>query len=854
MSADRLTHWLRAAKAVALVTVILTIIPGSLQRVGAANIYDIEHQITFNVLDRLEYSASTGQVLLIGHRDNRYNARAIPYLQHLATLLGSPAPEFSFEWTRESESQVDALFRRMDSDDEMRKIGRELGKWFDDSGNVTAAGRSFLSQLGIQPSGGSWDTADRFAKIANIFRAAGNAKAANTFEFYGKIQNAVERNDSNAQRDFRAAFVGLVFAAGKMDAYRDMNRRVQSGELADPQLTDEVFRLIATCLDEGLGLAGNPGVTAYNAARRRGSAPESAFDNGLVPEFNRQIATSTYSAMESLFNRLDEVVVPPDVLQTALHIRPEVTPEFIGVDAHSQLARVLFESDYLGKSLVNKPELQKTIALYQTEFAFERSHPVPMKSGAHSTCRIWITIDQIDVAQSPDGNVFATRGAKMRVNIQAMGATGTPPTQCSRDYANLLTSLYDDFSAKFPVLHELREAAKLAAAARWLKTQQPEFTLPQAGRTAWNAPTRTPGLLYLMWSPKPPRPGAPTIAIKAMGGVSLRLPGVPDVGPSGPVGVPVDVQLRPMAANSAAAGPSSGSGQTEQIIALALPTSPNGMPAPSLSLGRTIPSPLVSPPTREQTASTDDKNRLIAQAQNDFARFSAQVDTDRQVLRNLGFDRTIDEMESWTQYSKNAQEEYIKRAKNEGIRKFLQLFRAGMVAWASPPQITPEKAASLFELFKAAGVKDKALFNALAAAGTRQPLIPERELWVKIAEGLEHMNEAHEIAKTEHQATSILDSVLTVASWMSPEVVPYVSIVQDASWIGYATYTHAKVAYGLHQLDGLATLTEAQLKDLEPVTRRLKKDVDGLVAAKRALQQVRGASSDSTSLVRKPPD
>jgi hypothetical protein len=361
------------------------------------------------------------------------------------------------------------------------------------------------------------------------------------------------------------------------------------------------------------------------------------------------------------------------------------------------------------------PRPPALIIRYQTEFAFERNHPVAMTSTVSATCHLWITIDQVDMARSSDGNVFAVRGAKMRFNIQAKGGTNTQATECSADYANLLTSLYDDFSAEFPVLHELREAAKLAASARWLKTRNSSARLPQAGRSVWNAPTKTAGLLFLMWSPKPPKLGAPAMAIKAMGGVSLRLPGVPEVGASGPVGIPVDVQLMPMAVSGSAAHPSSSSGQTEQIVALALPAPANGLAAPSL------------------TAPTDDKNRLIAQAQDDFARFSAQVEIDRQVLRNLGFNQTVDEMEAWNLYGEKAQKKYIQQAKNEAISKFFQSFALKVEEWATPPQITPEKAASLFELFKAAGVKDKALFEALAAAGKREPLIPERELWVKIA-------------------------------------------------------------------------------------------------------------------------
>lgn len=248
------------------------------------------------------------------------------------------------------------------------------------------------------------------------------------------------------------------------------------------------------------------------------------------------------------------------------------------------------------------------------------------------------------------------------------------------------------------------------------------------------------------------------------------------------------------------------------------------------------------------------KRVLVAQAQNDFIEFKAKVELDRQILRNLGFNRAVSEMESWAEYGEKAQSEYTRRAQNELIAKFFQSIHLKAEAMAATSQITSEKALSLFNLFKATGVKHEALFDDLAAAGRGDRQIPERMLWEKITLRTEQMNEARELVETEDQAADIFNSMLDVAGWMAPELVPYLSIVKDATWIGYATYTHAEVMQGMHEVDRLTTLTEAQLKDLEPVTRRLKKDVTGLVEAKKVLEWAKAAGDDSTSLVRKPND
>lgn len=243
------------------------------------------------------------------------------------------------------------------------------------------------------------------------------------------------------------------------------------------------------------------------------------------------------------------------------------------------------------------------------------------------------------------------------------------------------------------------------------------------------------------------------------------------------------------------------------------------------------------------------KRAVVSQAQDDFIRFKELVEVDRQILHNFGFSQTVDEMESWAQFSENAQKEYARRAQEEVKGKFFQSIHLKAEAMAATPRITSQKAISLYNLFKATGVKDKALFDALAAAGRGESKIPERMLWEEITKSLEHLNEAREVVQTEPQALDIFNSMLDVAGWLAPDLAPELSIVKDATWIGYATYTHAEVAHGLHDVNRLTTLTEAQLKDLEPVTRRLKQDVDGLVRAKKVLQWA-AESGNNTSLAR----
>src|SRR5436189_1002606 len=97
----------------------------------AHTVYDLDNEITFNVLDQVEYDPKTGKIALIGHHDPSYGDDRAPYLQYLATLLDSPSPDFSLEWTSASEARVDELHNRLRSPAEARKLIAEWGTWID---------------------------------------------------------------------------------------------------------------------------------------------------------------------------------------------------------------------------------------------------------------------------------------------------------------------------------------------------------------------------------------------------------------------------------------------------------------------------------------------------------------------------------------------------------------------------------------------------------------------------------------------------------------------------------------------------------------------------------------------------
>ncbi len=502
---------------------------------GGSGIYALEKDTTFNVLDTVVFDPGHSQITLIGHHDKRYGGRRIPYLQHLATLLENPRPQFSLNWTRQSEARVDQLFRRMDSDAEVRNMASKWGYWIDENDRVTPMGRFFMPLFGVTP------TNDRYGAIASILRASGNAKGANIVDKAGAARRLMNSPGSEqAMRD-------VINASVAHESISKLQAQARRGEINKNQFEIAIGRLISTGMDSAFGLTNQPVLRAFEQSLRRGRDFGTALTEAFG-ELDNQLRTVLKIAMGNLFRRHDQITVPPEVMQATLGIRPEVTPEYIGVDSRSQLARVMFEADRLGKQLPNMVDLQKKIPGYKTNFAFDRANPG--KAGRFkptTTQHLWISIDKLDLAQSKDRYTLELRGAKMRFNIREMkGGRSVPAPPGS--YEKLLTSLYDNFAKEFPVLHELREMAKLKAAAEWLKTHKPNLRLPAAGRVSWNGPSKIPGLIYFTWTPNP-RPGSVVASMMAMGGISLVLPPRPEssTGVTIPL-VPVDgliVDLRP---------------------------------------------------------------------------------------------------------------------------------------------------------------------------------------------------------------------------------------------------------------------------------------------------------------------
>jgi hypothetical protein len=237
------------------------------------------------------------------------------------------------------------------------------------------------------------------------------------------------------------------------------------------------------------GTFSGPFEAAYGRGRNIDAANKVLFDT-LHQLYQRTVSDS----LTALRSRAEGVLIAPELVDRAWNTKPLVQPRYMGVRPDTQLARAMLEADYLGKQLVNAPQLKARIPAYQTQYEFQNRHRRFDRDRA--TYRMWISVGRFAGAQSADRSTLEIRDIAMRFNIREIrGGRNVPPQP--GDYQELLTSLYDDLAREFFVLHEVREAAKLAAVAEWIRDRDPKFRLPTLGAPAWKSPATLPGLMFV---------------------------------------------------------------------------------------------------------------------------------------------------------------------------------------------------------------------------------------------------------------------------------------------------------------------------------------------------------------------
>ncbi|MCW8914671.1 MAG: PDZ domain-containing protein [Magnetovibrio sp.] len=378
--------------------------------------------------------------------------------------------------------------------------------------------------------GDSWEHMTRYDIIERIFRAGDKSKAANLIAAIGEL---IRNQDTAAGQ---LAMWSIMFATNTNELFERNRARYQRGEMPKDQMMADWMREVARGMERAMEFPHNSIVPVWENTYQRTGDPFGAID-AAIGEINRLAEPMVKEALRTALYKNDQITMPVSLLDPSKDFSPKVKPRYIGLPPQSELARLFVEADYVGKAVLHMPELSEHIPAYRTEYDYAQSRP---GVGSETTNRLWIEPARIRVHRSRDNSNLRFGRTEMRINIAR--AIGTSVERYDDRYSRFLTRMYDDLSAEFYPLHELREASKLAVVARWIKSIAPTFTLPQEGRAKLSPPENLEGFVTLIWSPQRVK-----VSLIAPGGIDFN---VPPIGPSGPVfpdntqvNIPIDASV-----------------------------------------------------------------------------------------------------------------------------------------------------------------------------------------------------------------------------------------------------------------------------------------------------------------------
>jgi hypothetical protein len=369
------------------------------------------------------------------------------------------------------------------------------------------AARNIPIKLAQDADGDPWKDVTRYDIDAMLYRVADQPDRAKAIYAIGVLARLKGTPYERAAFNEVARSLGLAPRLGTF-----------SPTGSEPaHAATELGRQMCRRLQEVFKITGNSLLNAYEAEASRAGSAVAGLD-AAVRTLERLTGPTAERLLDRAFSQPGGVQIGPDLIHEVFGVRPEMRPEYRGVAEHSLLARAMFEGDYIGKQLLDRVDLKHKIPAYRTAFEFERIHPEFHR--AEGSFHMWISVAHIDMAQSPSGTTLEFRDVRMRFNIREYGPDRKDLPNKPGGYEELLTSIYDALAQEYPTLHELREAAKLAAAAVWTRRKSPALHLPAAGRISWAGPGIVPGLVYVYLAA-----GATAASVKptviARGGVSL---------------------------------------------------------------------------------------------------------------------------------------------------------------------------------------------------------------------------------------------------------------------------------------------------------------------------------------------
>lgn len=430
----------------------------------------------FNVLEAISIDAS-GTLELFGKHDPQGPQDPIPFRQVLGeALANSGAPQFSLD------SDFSGFTRQMLAGKRMEDL------FYSSPGQLSPFGKATLQALQVPvPEDGRTDF------TAELLHQAGFSLAADLH----KTLAPGEHLPSSATR---AQWVRLLGLSADLGRFLD---QIKANPGQHDPAADRFYGEFLQGLAQSMAPESPHLLALYREARAGGSKPDVALGRamaGFLEAYNALTVTSVSILLDR--HHQAAVVLDAHALQQAMGVTPTSRPRFVNLDPGSQLARILFEGDIALKSLPLDRSLTD-VEGYRTFPEWARHSIGPDEVGRVQTHRLWISLEgaQVEIRESADGRIASVGKVKMQVESRTKGGgeswNAERRDERTQAYADLLTLHFDALAERVPALFQLREAAKVVALAKWIRSKGLQPTLPHATST-WQAPEEVEGFLAMI--------------------------------------------------------------------------------------------------------------------------------------------------------------------------------------------------------------------------------------------------------------------------------------------------------------------------------------------------------------------
>jgi hypothetical protein len=447
-----------------------------------------------NVLKGVLIDRASGQIEIIGSYDPKYATGPIPYLDLLKTALKYPEPVLNLISERSSYQEVhgrenvydvavvSVLFKMPAAERERQSLIREMA-----------------AAYGITP--------EEYVKLYNYCNI--DAKGGLAPPEIGRILVKVLRHLGHAE--VAAAYEKLAGnnAESFAQALKILGKEAEAGHILADQSKDKkqaenkLLALACIAMMDELGVYQPGSAGKLMAAAQAGEIKAGNMLANIY--YLAPPGLSDKSGRDLKWGALTKVVVG-DAPTRVFSGRGDPLPvriETIDIDRNSRLARIMYEADYAGKTFLLRPDLFKAIPGQTTCSEYISSKMKEMgkdeRTGFYMDAEFWFEPKRVEMQVSPNKNVVSFGASEIKFSTRMKEVIGSSKQEVQKimdlykDWCAQYTDNYELYAQAMPAFHNLREAAKVIALAKWLNSEKIALDLDSVRQERWDTPETVQG-------------------------------------------------------------------------------------------------------------------------------------------------------------------------------------------------------------------------------------------------------------------------------------------------------------------------------------------------------------------------